>query len=141
MPSFTAILKTEITRLARKEIRGEIEPLKKANAGYRRDIAALKRQVRDLEREIGRNAKAKSPAVAKPQEKPAGITSKGLKSLRAKLGLSAADFGRLIDASAQSVYNWESGKAAPRRPQVAAIVAVRAIGKREAAARLASASG
>jgi hypothetical protein len=38
--------------------------------------------------------------------------------------------------SPQSVYNWETRKATPRKEQLAAIVALRAVGKREARARL-----
>jgi hypothetical protein len=69
----------------------------------------------------------------------------GLKSHRARLGLSAADYGRLVEASGLSVYHRESGKAParprrralrPRNGQVAKLVAVRGIGKREAMKRL-----
>lgn len=137
MPSLNTVLKSEIARLARKEIKSAVEPLRKANAGRRRDIAYLKRQIAELQRMLGRQAKTKisSPTEASTA-KPVRITPKGLKSLRAKLGLSGADFGRLVGASVQSVYNWESGKAAPRPSQRAAIAAVKGIGKREAAARL-----
>ena len=137
MPSLNTILKGEIARLARKEIKGAVEPLRKANAGYRRDIAALKRQLAELQRQMGKQAKAKAAVAPDSDEaKPARITPKGLKSLRAKLGLSGADFGRLVGASVQSVYNWEAGKATPRASQRAAIAAVKGIGKREAVARL-----
>ena len=50
MPDIAAVLKEEIARLARKEVRSQTEGLKKASAQYRRDIAALKRQVAELER-------------------------------------------------------------------------------------------
>ena len=137
MSNLSSVLKSEITRLARKEIRAATEPLRKANAAYRREIAELKRQVASLQR-------AQKP-VARPTQAPAAtgdgtpktrFVAKGLKSLRARLGLSAADFGALIGASGQSVYNWEAGKAVPRANQQAAIAAVRGIGKREAARRL-----
>jgi hypothetical protein len=36
----------------------------------------------------------------------------------------------------QSIYNWEHKKASPRKEQVAAIVALRSIGKKEARGRL-----
>ena len=137
MSNLSSVLKSEITRLARKEIRAATEPLRKANAAYRREIAELKRQVASLQR-------AQKP-VARPTQSPettsdgaakTRFVAKGLKSLRARLGLSAADFGALIGASGQSVYNWEAGKAVPRANQQAAIAAVRGIGKREAARRL-----
>lgn len=115
-----------------------MEPLRKANTEQRRQIAELKRQVAALQR----GAKA-SPAEPKrgseDVEQPGSGTRfvpKGLKSLRARLGLSAADFGLLVGASGQSVYNWEAGKSVPRVTQQAGLAAVRGLGKREAAKRL-----
>jgi len=64
------------------------------------------------------------------------FVAKGLQSHRARLGLSAGDFGKLVGASANSVYAWETGRTAPRREQVAKIAAVRMMGKREAARKL-----
>jgi hypothetical protein len=50
--------------------------------------------------------------------------------------LSAADYGKLVGASGLSVYHWESGKTRPRPAQVAKLVAVRGLGKREVMKRL-----
>ena len=138
MTSLGSVLKSEITRLARKEIRAQVDPLKKVNSAHRRDIAELKRQVAMLSRQ----AKAASKASSKvPQENsetsPTRFVAKGLRSLRARLGLSAADFGKLAGASGQSVYNWESGKTVPRKSQLAVLAELRSLGKREAQARLA----
>ena len=47
MPNIASVLKDEILRLARKEVRSELEGLKKASGQYRSDIASLKRQVAD----------------------------------------------------------------------------------------------
>jgi DNA-binding transcriptional regulator YiaG len=41
-----------------------------------------------------------------------------------------------MGVSAQSVTNWESGKIRPRDSQLAAIAALRKMGRREVAARL-----
>jgi DNA-binding transcriptional regulator YiaG len=57
------------------------------------------------------------------------------------MGLSAAEFAALIGVSGQSVYKWEHGEARPRARQLEAIAALRGIGKREAAARLAQIQG
>ena len=40
-----------------------------------------------------------------------------------------------MGVSAQSIYNWERKKAAPRKEQLAALVAFRSLGKREVSAR------
>ena len=53
-----------------------------------------------------------------------------------KLGLSAKDYGKLVGVSGLSIYNWESEKTRPRDSQLAKIVAVRGMGKREALKRL-----
>ena len=103
-------------------------------------FAELKRQVASLQRDLKSSSK---PAKVREPEGDASpgsqrFSAKGLKSLRAKLGLSAAEFGQLVGASGQSIYKWEAGKAVPRASQRAALVAMRGIGKREAAKRLAS---
>ena len=137
MANFAALLKSEITRLARKELKAQLQPLRKANGAQRHDIAALKRQLTDVQRQLAKATKA-SP-VASPvagTEAPARFSAKGLQSHRARLGLSAGDYGALAGVSAQSIYNWERGKARPRASQAVALAEVRRLGKRAALARL-----
>ena len=148
MSSFADQLKAEIARIARKEVRAETGALKKANAQYRSEIAALKRRLSELERAQARLAKGQGERGQRRQAKPEGeevgaaqglrFRVAGFANLRKKLGLSAAEMGQLIGVSAQSVYHWESGKSRPRAAQLAAIAAVRGLGKREVAARLAA---
>ena len=61
---------------------------------------------------------------------------KGLRSHRARLGLSAEDYGRLAGVSAQTIYSWERETSTPRAEQRASLAAVRGLGKRETHARL-----
>lgn len=139
MPNLSTILKGEITRLARKEIKAAVDPVRKASAGQRREIAELKRQVAALQRDL--KAALKPSKVVKQEGEASAskrFSAKGMKSLRAKLGLSAGDFGLLVGASGQSIYKWETGKAVPRASQLPALASVRGIGKREAAKRLAA---
>lgn len=138
MPNLSSIIKSEITRLSRKEIKAAVEPIRKANAAHRREIAELKRQIASLQR--GLSSSLKKPRGGSESGEESGrntrFVPKGLKSLRARLGLSASDFGLLVGASGQSVYNWEAGKSVPRAAQQAALTAARGLGKREAAKRL-----
>jgi DNA-binding transcriptional regulator YiaG len=62
--------------------------------------------------------------------------AKGLRSLRTRLALSAKQLALLLGVSEQSVYNWDTKKATPRKEQLAAIIGVRNLGKREAQQRL-----
>ena len=145
MPNIASVLKEEILRLARKEVRSELESLKKASAQHRADLAELKRRVAGLEKQVTKVAKKAQPKVA---EEASGeesgrirFSAKGLATHRQRLGLSAADLGALLGVSAQSIYHWESGKTKPRQQQVAAIAALRKMGKREVKARLAQTEG
>lgn len=141
MPNIASVLKGEIARIARREIKTETEALKKASAQYRAMIAALKRQVLALEKNVGKLAKARGKQRhAEPPEPNAArrirYSAKRLAAHRAKLGLSAEAYGTLIGVAGQTVYNWEAEKSRPRQNQLTAIAAVRNLGKREVAARL-----
>lgn len=141
MPNLANALKAEIARIARKELRGDLDALKKASAIYRREIAALKRRNADLERQLQRAAKGAPRTSAKSEststeDRQLRFSPARLASQRKKLGLSAASFAKLIGVSSLSVYKWENGQARPRRAQLEAIASVRGIGKREASTKL-----
>jgi len=143
MPNIAAVLKDEIARIARKEVRVQTEEFKKSSAQYRAHIAALRRRVDDLERQLKRVGKsaARSSAGGEGEDEdssgtPRRFSPTRLASQRQKLGLSAAEFAALIGVSGQSVYKWEHGESRPRARQLEAIAELRGIGKREAAARL-----
>lgn len=143
MPNVAAALKSEFARLARKEMRATLNPLKKSAAGFRSEIAALKRRIAQLDRQVRRAARA-APMIDRVQEQrdqeeqegkhrwhPAGFAKH-----RQRLGLSAAQCGKLLGVSSLTVYKWESGSVRPRARHLHAIAQLRAMGKREAATKL-----
>jgi DNA-binding transcriptional regulator YiaG len=149
MPNIATVFKAEITRLARREVREISDGLRKTVAMQRTEIANLKRRLQELEGVVKKLAKAQSTISARPaalessdsgESNGAGLRfrAKGMAANRKRLGLSAADFGLLVGATGQSVYAWESGKAKPKPDALAAIAALRGIGKLDAEARLAA---
>jgi DNA-binding transcriptional regulator YiaG len=140
MSNVASVLKEEIARVSRKEVRRETAGLKKASAAHRSEIAALKKRALELERQlrqVGKKAERPVPAAANEDSLAKGtqgirFSGKSMASQRRRLGLSAADCGLLIGASPQSIYNWEEGKARPRSQHLQAIVALRNLGRREA---------
>ena len=143
MANVASALKEEISRVARKELRRETTALKKASSLYRSEIAALKRRLEDFERPLRKANKVSpaTPAVAatdQPIAEGTRFSAKSVASQRRRLGLSAADVGLLVGATAQSVYNWEEGQARPRAQHLPAIFALRGLGRRDAAEILAS---
>lgn len=143
MPNIASVLKAEIGRVARKELRVETESLKKTVASQRSEITSLKRRLQELEKTVKGLSKAAAPkaeAKPEPQADAAGLRFRpaGMAANRKRLGLSAAEFGLLVGASGQSVYLWESGKSKPRGKLLQAIAELRGVGKRDVAARLAT---
>ncbi len=139
MPNLAGVLKDEVRRLARKEIKAELTATKKASAQYRRDIAALKRQLRDQAKQITSLERANRKGGGADSEGTAAaarFSPKWLQAHRERLELSAADYAALMGVSAQTVYNWEKGKTRPQPQQLQAWSAVRGLGKREAWKRL-----
>ena len=137
MSNIASALKEEIARVARKEIRRETSLLKRSSTTHRSEIAALKRRVRELERQLRRAVRGGEravPAAANEDAVAPGtrFSAKSMAAQRKRLGLTAAECGLLIGASAQSVYNWEDGKVRPRAQHLPAIFALRNLGRRQA---------
>lgn len=144
LPNLASVFKAEIARIARKEVKSQVEPLRKQLAASRAEVTALKRRLSDVEK--GTKAKrtersVEAAAADRSQAEDDGtrfrFRASGLAKNRKRLGLSAEQFGRLVGATGQSVYAWEAGKTAPRGKNLAAIASLRGIGKKEVAKRLA----
>ena len=136
MPNIASVLKSEITRSARKEIRAEVEGLKKSVSGYRSEIAALKRRSQSLEQELRRLSKSlpkQAPAATDEPSKSARFNAKDLASQRQRLGLTVESCGLLLGTSGMSIYRWETGKAQPRETYWPSIAALRSLSKEQAA--------
>ncbi len=87
--------------------------LKKILSSYRSEIADLKRRLQALEKQASRGPKPapKVAAVSQDSETKHRFSAKGLATHRQRLGLSAADYGALLEVSALTVYKWEGGQA------------------------------
>ena len=141
MPNIAAVLKDEIRRLAKKEIKAEIGTTKNAVVQYRKDVAKLKRLVQAQQREIAflKAQEEKRLGQQPPSKEPIDnvrFSARSVKAQRNRLKLSAEDYGKLVGVSTLTIYSWEQGKSRPRNAQLARLVAVRGIGKREALVKL-----
>ena len=141
MANIMSVLKSEITRLARKEAKQVVAPVKKASANYRGLIAGLRKQIDVLQKEVAalRRAAPKAENALASAQEPQGrfwITGKGVKALRKRLGLTQAQFGKLAGVSVPTVIKWEGAKGkAPIRLKaaIARLQAIRGMGKKQAA--------
>ncbi len=110
-------LKSEISRIARSEIKAALAPIKSVNASQRKYIADLRRQVGELEKEnkqLARELEKLGAVIPKPEPEEetgrAWITAAGIRSMRKRLKLSQKAFADLAGVSLPTVANWESTK-------------------------------
>jgi len=83
-------------------------------------------------------AKGGSAAVESPPNEDAQLRfwADGFRKHRARLWISAPAMAGLLGVSAQTIYNWESGRSRPGNAQIAKIAVVRKMAKRELGAKL-----
>ena len=143
MPDIARALREEITRLARKESKAHTRPLVQQVRDLRRQVREQKQQIEGLNKALAK--KADRPAQIAPDGAEDGaairIRAGSARKHRERLGLSQREMALLLDVSALTIGNWESGKAAPRGQNRVAFGKLRQMGVREVRARLEELSG
>ena len=144
MSNIAKALKAEISRISRKEAKSATEPIAKANIDLKKTVVDLKKRLAALEKENRRllaGMKKEKPASApEPSEetKKARITSTTIRSLRSRLALSQAEFGKLAGVTTGAVYLWENkeGPLNLREKTKAALLSIKGMGAKEAKEKL-----
>ena len=134
MPNIAALLKSEISRVARKEVCAETDSLRKLVSAQRSAIAALKREIAELRKEakqVGTPKKKANTAMDAPKEGEVKrrFSAARLAAHRQKTGLSASDYGALVGISGQSIYHYEQGKARPHAAVVRKLSMIKELSK------------
>ena len=145
MPNVAHVLREEIQRLARKQVKAGVSPvkretvrLKKSVADLRRQLTALSRTNQELLTKVTALVASQETGAAKEQAANLRPTSRGLGALRRRLGLTQVQFGALLGVSGQAVGQWESkgGRVRMRPATLGALAGIQHIGRREARRRL-----
>jgi DNA-binding transcriptional regulator YiaG len=136
-------LKSEITRLAKKQMRATYLPLAREVRRLKRTVSALRKRVAVFARlgaelQAERQAQRAKLAVAPEEVKAARLSPGLIKKLRARLGITQRELATLVGVSTSAVGFWEYGKAKPEGHNREALVALRKLGRREVARILAA---
>jgi DNA-binding transcriptional regulator YiaG len=129
-------LKSEITRLAKKQVRATFLPLAHDVRRLKRTVSALQKMVAVLARlgaelQAERQAQRAKLVVAPEEVKVARISPGLIKKLRSRLGITQGELATLVAVSTSAVGSWEYGNAKPEGHNREALVALRKLGKRE----------
>jgi DNA-binding transcriptional regulator YiaG len=137
MGKVEGIIKGEIVRLAKREIRKISVPLgkdvwylKSAVSQLRKTVLALERFAAHQQKEMG---KTKPLLEASMEEvKESRFSPRLIRSLRGHLGITQKELAILTDVTVGAVHQWESGQFKPSMKKKSAMVALRKLGRREA---------
>jgi len=143
MPKLAEVLRGEIIRISRREARVATAGIREAKIRLTKTVADLKRKIAKLQGEnkwlvaAEKKRLAQKPQIAPETSRKARLTSKGVRRLRRKLGLSQANFAKLLGASTQTVHMWETkeGPLRLRGNTLASVLSAREMGARDAKRR------
>ena len=136
MGTLEATIKSEIVRLAKREVRKTLVPLgrdvrslKSAGSQLRKTVLVLERLAAQQQKEL---KKRKIPLEATPEEvKKSRFSPALIRSLRRHLRISQKELATLSGVTVGAVAMWESGKFKPKDKKNGIIVALRKLGRRE----------
>ncbi len=134
MGKIESTIKSEIMRLAKRQVKTTFIPLKREVRMMRFKLSDLSKGFDSLNRMAKelRLGEGKPKLEATPDEvKASRLSPERIRGLRRKLGLSQRELGILTGASLGAILSWEKGKFKPRGDKKVALVALRKLGKRE----------
>jgi len=134
MGKLESAIKSEIERLAKREIRSTFIPLRREVRAMRLRLSGLSKNFSVLDR-LSKEQMEKMPKKgleASPEEvKASRLTPGRIRRLRNKLGISQRELGILTGSSLGAVLSWEKGKFRPKGEKKLALVGLRKLRKRE----------
>ena len=136
MGKIETAVKSEITRLAKKEIRAVCQPLARDVRQLKRTASQLRKVVLALEKvaTLWHEQVREQRTVLQASEEEveaARFSPRLIRSLRKRLGLSQRELATVVGVTSASVGFWEQGRTRPAGPNRAALVALRKLGKRD----------
>lgn len=136
MGKVETVIKSEIVRLARRELRKIAVPLGRDVRSLKSTISQLRKTVSALERFTALQRKemgGKKLLEATPEEvKISRFSPRLIRSLRKKLRISQRELASLAGVTVGAIHQWESGMFKPSPKKKIVLVALRKLGRRDA---------
>jgi DNA-binding transcriptional regulator YiaG len=136
MAKLEMILKAEIVRLSKREMRKVTVPLGREVRSLKSMVSHLRKTVSLLEKFAARQqsqmASDRSRLQAAPEEmKKARFSPRLIRLLRKRLRITQRELAALAGVTVGAIYQWEQGLFEPRDDKKGALVALRKLGRRE----------
>jgi DNA-binding transcriptional regulator YiaG len=135
MGKVESTIRSEILRLARKEVRSAFIPLKRDLRIVRLTVSSLKKSLAALDRAARERTRTDGSGrlqiEASPEEvKSSRFTPQRIRILRERLGISQKQLAALARVSIGAVGSWEKGKFEPKAAKKAILLGLRKLKRR-----------
>ena len=135
MGKLEGIIKDEIIRLAKREMRMNFVPLRRDVRSLKITASQLRKSVLGLQRLVSQQEKQMGPKpvpeVTPEEMKKVRFSPRLIKSLRKHLGVSQREMAKLAGVTVGAVFQWEKGKFEPKDDKKKILVGLRKLGRRE----------
>jgi DNA-binding transcriptional regulator YiaG len=135
MGKLEGIIKDEIIRLAKREMRMKFVPLRRDVRSLKITASQLRKSVLGLQRFVSQQENQMGtkpvPEVTAEDMKKARFSPRLIKSLRKHLGVSQKDMAKLAGVTVGAVFQWEKGKFEPKDEKKKVLVSLRKLGRQD----------
>ncbi len=133
MGKVESMIKSEIVRLAKREVKKMALPLKGEIKSLKGIVSQLRKSLLSLQRVSPIGVKEKKiPAEVTPAEvKSARFSPRLIRSLRKRLGITQRELALLTGVTVGAIHKWESGKFKPAMEKREIMVRLRKMGRRD----------
>jgi DNA-binding transcriptional regulator YiaG len=136
MGKLESLMKSEIVRLARREVRKIVRPLGRNVRSMKGTVASLRKTVAALEKFAARQAaemgqKRGLPEAAPEEVKASRFSPRLIRTLRKRLAITQKEMATLLGVTVGAIYQWEKGIFEPTAQKKSVLVTLRRIGRRE----------
>ncbi len=136
MGKVEATLRSEIMRLARREMRKVAVPLGRDVRSLKATVSQLRKGMSALERFAARRNRELSTEKVKLEAAPEELeksrfSPRLIRGLRKRLGITQKELATLAGVTVGAIFQWEKGIFDPRDEKKGVLVALRKLGRRE----------
>ncbi len=143
MGKMEGVFRTEMVRLARREVNRVTFPLRRDVRSLKRTVSEFRKTILELKQFADRQRKQLEEKEAQITVTPdtikkARFSPRLIRALRKRLGLSQRELATLSGVTVGAVYQWETGKFVPKDEKKGVLVALRKLGRRGVRGHLSS---
>ena len=136
MGKLESLMRSEIVRLAKREMRKIVRPLGRNVRSMRGTVVQLRKAVTSLEkfaaRQVAEMGQRRGLPEASPEDvKASRFSPRLIRTLRKRLGITQREMSTLLGVTVGAIYQWEKGIFEPTAQKKKMLVALRRLGRRE----------